>query len=357
MVGVKNLERTSSLQNEFTFFGRQRLNRYKATGEIRRQDFNICKLCVYFISILGLKPFLSPRIKDAKKKIRGSSVVIFQGFQEPYLINYARMQGVSTVYMPHSPCPSAQEYRMLCQLNDLPLDQRKYDSFLNNERILIALADVIAFPSYGAGSQYFSSFPCEIASKRTLYLKSGVAIEGAETTAGQIKKTPRICFIGRYIEHKGYDLFCAASSLLGEEGIVAEFVTIGDGPMKQSLPHVTDLGWRNDIYIALQEADIIIVPNRIAYYDLLPLECAALGKPLVMTAVGGNVDQLRDLPDSIPCSEPSIPHLASAIRKAIDEFYRNPLWGSANRKVFNKMFTAEAFARRWDDAISWLIHH
>jgi glycosyltransferase involved in cell wall biosynthesis len=133
------------------------------------------------------------------------------------------------------------------------------------------------------------------------------------------------------------------------------FYSFGDGPIQLKSKHVTNMGWRSDVLHFLRDVDIVVVPNRIAYYDLLPLECAALGKPLVMTAVGGSKDQLDDLPDAVACQDIRAEDLALSIQVAIERLRKDRSWGRRNQEAYKKHFTLAEFARRWDSAIELMV--
>jgi glycosyltransferase involved in cell wall biosynthesis len=357
MTGVEELSRNGELKNSYEFYGEISADRNKATGELRVvRSFRLS--IIKFLTKAGLKPFLSKKIRDSKKKINGSDLVVFQGFQETHLARYARKIHRRLAYMPHSPSVIADEYKMLCELNSHKFDEKHYQTLLGGEAALIGLSDFVVFPSRGAGTSYIEKFPKALSGKNIVYIKSGVKVDCGDVgrdSARENKGPIRILFAGRYVSHKGYDLFCDAAELIGENIDGIEFVTLGDGPMKKSCRYVTDLGWRNDVFNVLETADIVVIPNRIAYYDLLPLECAAFGKPLVMTKVGGNVDQMHDLPDSLSCDSATPEQLAESIKAAITKLKLDPTWGSKNRLAFESTFTVKKFAERWDAAVENMV--
>lgn len=217
----------------------------------------------------------------------------------------------------------------------------------------------MAFPSKGAASHYESAFSELLGTKHIVYIKSGVSINSGGDGYGSFERRKsneiRIAFVGRYVSHKGYDLFCDAAELVCMTTPGVEFYSFGDGPIKRESAHVTRMGWRSDVLNFLKDVDIVAVPNRIAYYDLLPLECAAFGKPLVMTAVGGSNDQLRDLPDSVACHDICAGKLASSIQVAIEKLRKDSSWGRRNRQAYEKNFTISEFARRWDSVIELIV--
>lgn len=357
MKGIEELSEAGELKNLYEFCGEISTDRNKATGEMRAvRSFQLT--IIKFLTRAGLKPLLSKKIRDAKKKIDRADLVIFQGFQEVYLAKYARRAGKRLCYMPHSPSVMADEYMMLCELNKLQFNRNHYKKLLADEASLIDESNFVIFPSKGASNSYIERFNSTLSRKSVIYIKSGVNIDCDSTNFGPTvkkKETIRILFAGRYVSHKGYDLFCDAAELIGDSVGAIEFATLGDGPMKQVYRHVTDLGWRNDVFSVLETADIIAVPNRIAYYDLLPLECAAIGKPLVMTNVGGNVDQMHDLPDSLSCDSATPEKLAESIKAAIKKLMSDPTWGIKNKIAFKSTFTVRKFAERWDSEVENMV--
>lgn len=357
MVGIQNLSKNGFLRFSYDFLGQISDERNKATGENQRTQTVRLSL-INLLAKIKLKPLLSRKIREAKSKIRSSDIIIFQGFQETYLPEYAIRLGKRVVYMPHSPSCMADEYKMLCELNGVEFSSKRYNSLIEQESILFRISDFVVFPSEGASTEYSLTFPEFLHIDKVFYIKSGVDVDHISRNKPERdlpRATTRIIFAGRYVSHKGYDLFCDAARLIGEKFDRIEFITLGDGPMRANSQHVNDLGWRDDVFDVLQSADIVVIPNRIAYYDLLPLECAAIGKPLVMTAVGGNVDQMHDLPDTLACEGATSEHLAAAIGSAIRELEADPYWGCRNRDAYESMFTVEKFAERWDAAIEAML--
>jgi hypothetical protein len=355
--GVEELRLRGELKHTFHFLGEVSESRNRATGE-RQKGAWLRQLAVSVLTAIGLKPILSRRLRAATAAIQSADLVIFQGFQETYLPRYAKKAGKTVIYMPHSPSIMADEYAMLAELNDIPIDHKHHAKLRKDEADLFAIADVAVFPSVGASGEYRREFTSEINSKRVVYIKSGVAI--ADSGAADAKicvDSESICvlFVGRYVSHKGYDLYCRAAERVSAERPGVKFFSVGSGPMRRHSDTVIDLGWRDDVFSVLRAVSLIVVPNRIAYYDLLPLECAALAKPLVMTAVGGSTDQLADLPDSISCATADVLSLSAAMAKALDVFAFDRGWGTKNKISFEREFTAAAFAKRWDLAIAELV--
>lgn len=290
------------------------------------------------------------------RAIVGSDIVVFQGYQLAAEARWARRVGKTVIYMPHSPSTFADEARMMRALSESesPLSDREHRKLLRTERALFAAADLLVFPTEHAVRPYEVAFGEVLASRRVAYVLSGVVPpepthpRGLANDAVISGSSTSVLFVGRYVPHKGYDLFLEAAEQLAREGVAASFWTLGDGPMKRASENVTDLGWHDAPHSVIAQADIIVVPNRSAYFDLLPLEAAALGRGLVLTRVGGNVDQLERLPDSVG-GEPEA--VADAVRTAIVLKHATASWGQRNTDAYRRDFTHVHLARRWASLI------
>lgn len=286
------------------------------------------------------------------RTIAGADIVVFQGYQPAGEARWARRCGKTVVYMPHTPSTFADEARMMRALPGAAtrLGDREYREMHANERELFAAAEVVVFPTEHAVDPYERAFGNALASRRIAYVLSGVEPPEAPDSDAASRNdvfsggTTSVLFVGRYVPHKGYDLFLEAAEQLVRDGVDASFWTLGDGPLKRHSDEVTDLGWHDAPHAVIAQADIVVVPNRIAYFDLLPLEAAALGRGLVLTHVGGNIDQLQHLPDSVGSTPGAV---AEAVRTAISLKRASASWGQRNAEAFDREFTHVHMARRW----------
>lgn len=339
------LARTETADVAIEFAGLVLAQRNRATGERPpapvpgRPRPSIRRLAGRIRHEIGhaLKSGITPRLRA---QIEAADLVVFQGFQDPRRLRFARRRGTATCYMPHSPTIYADEYAaMHADEKGLGRTRRR---MVRTERALFRRADLVVFPTPAASGAYRDAFGAELAVTPVRYVLSGVprpvrrepdaAASGAE-----------ILFVGRYVSHKGYDLFLEAAERLSPRHPGLRFATLGAGPARRASSAVRDLGWRDDPIPAIAAARFLVVPNRIAYFDLLPLEAAALGKGLVLTAVGGNVDQHALLPDSVIC-EPD--ELDEGISRAL-ALSEDPGWGSANAVAYERDLTDERMAERW----------
>lgn len=293
-----------------------------------------------------------------KSVINKSHICIFQGYQDEKLSSYARKLHKINVYMPHSPSIMADEQRMLYELKNTILSTKEYNVILNNEEKLIKNADYLIFPSVHSNSAYMEKWADLITTKKVHYLKSGTIIRNnINEKCIQINNANKfvIAFIGRYVTHKGFDIFCKAADFLSHNDRFY-FICAGDGPLKNLIPqNVHNLGFVKNIGAIIQQCNLIIIANKITYYDLLPIECAAYGLPLIYSDNGGNIDQAKEFTDSLLFKTNSVDSLAETIEKAADMIMTNSDWGQINKTTYLHDFTETKFAQRWLDFINMII--
>lgn len=298
----------------------------------------------------------SSTAKKLIKSFDGYDVAILHTILHPRLVYEIKRSVDIVIYMPHSPSVISDEYMMDVACKGLIPKYRVYQYLGWCERVCMSLADRLVFPSPGSMSAYRTAYPDIILQNKHYFIPSGVELDinENEVTGASVSRERlplRIGYVGRFNTHKGFDLFCQVANILSSESI--RFLAAGGG---QQVPAPVDyVGWVKDIKkFLLTEIDIIIIPNRVAYFDLLPLEAAAAGLPLVFTPVGGNVDQAKLLVDSVLAQSISVDDLASAVRTAVDMKLRYPDWGKRNREIYLTQFTGSAMVKRWDEFISTL---
>ena len=301
------------------------------------------------------KLFLHPRtLLDA---MMWAQVVIFQGYQPPRILRLAKLKDKIIVYMPHSPTIMADEIAMNIAENGAHISKLKYRSMLRNERYFFEYAKHIVFATRSASEPYVKEYGDILERKEISYILSGVDIDFIGSNPASDfgnTRTYMVAFIGRYSKHKGYDLFCEAAEIVTTRRNDVDFISAGTGPLSRTSSCVKDLGWRSDIGAVMCKADVIVVPNRVTYFDLLPIECAALGKPLVLTATGGNKELAAMLPDTVTTPVASSVAIADGICSCLKELEQNVNYGSRNRAIYESMFTSVAFAERWMSFFSHL---
>lgn len=169
----------------------------------------------------------------------------------------------------------------------------------------------------------------------------------------------RLLFFGRIIEYKGLDILLGAFRSLQERYPDLTLRICGGGnvsPYMQVLATLERASIDNryipeeEIPGILREADIVVLPYREASQSGVIALAQTAGIPVVVTPVGGLVEQVINFRTGIIAQEASAPALAAAVSTLIDdpELYR--------RCAFN---IRELSANIWEEAattVSNLIH-
>lgn len=111
--------------------------------------------------------------------------------------------------------------------------------------------------------------------------------------------------VGRLHAQKGHaDLLVAAQRVVREYNGSVTFVIAGYGPLRDVLEarakklglesRIRFLGYRSDVPLILSALDVFVLPSLWEGMSNAILEAMAAGKPVVATAVDGNVEQVVD---------------------------------------------------------------
>lgn len=143
-------------------------------------------------------------------------------------------------------------------------------------------------------------------------ISSGVpafaAVPGArEKLAAEFGLDPALPWVGdvaSLVDHKGHAHLLAAWSRLRRDGIRAELILIGDGPLGESLRLQAErlgiagavhwLGWREDVPAWLSALDVFVMTSVTEGLCTAILDAMAARIPVVATAAGGIPELVRD---------------------------------------------------------------
>ncbi|HHL2562102.1 TPA: glycosyltransferase [Yersinia enterocolitica] len=127
-------------------------------------------------------------------------------------------------------------------------------------------------------------------------IKSRLSKMEARDLVGLPQNKMVVGYFGRYHSHKGYDIYRQEIDLLSTRDDI-QFISAGIGPLNAvSSNNYINFGWRTDIQNLITACDIIALPNRYTYFDLLPLECLSLSRPVAVSRIGGNLKLERLCP-------------------------------------------------------------
>lgn len=120
-------------------------------------------------------------------------------------------------------------------------------------------------------------------------IKNSLDKKAARELIGLESNKMVIGYFGRYHTHKGYDIYIREIEKLSCRDDIS-FISAGAGPLDTiHVDNYIDFGWRTDVQNLITACDLIVLPNRYTYFDLLPLECLSLSRPIAISRVGGNL--------------------------------------------------------------------
>ena len=160
-------------------------------------------------------------------------------------------------------------------------------------------------------------------------LRTAARADGIRESMGIPEGVPIVGTVAHLKPHKGHrDLLEAASLVRGRYPDV-RFVLVGRGPLEGTLRQrarelgldgtITFTGFRDDALSVVTTFDVFVLPSHHEGLPLALVEAMALGKPPVVTRVGGNPEVVRQGQDGLVV-EPADPKaLAEAIFSLLDD--------------------------------------
>ncbi len=149
---------------------------------------------------------------------------------------------------------------------------------------------------------------------------------------------------------KAHDDLLLALHSLRQHGVPAKALMIGDGPRRA---HIEQLiaqlqlqgaaviaGYRPDVRPCIACCDVMTLTSHDETFSLAALESMALGKPLVMTRVGGAEEQVQQGVSGFLFEPGDIEALTSHLAALSDPQQRRTM-GEAARQSVRQMFTSE----------------
>ncbi len=127
---------------------------------------------------------------------------------------------------------------------------------------------------------------------------------GTRLAEGLDDATPCLLTVAALIHRKGVDVLLAALGRLASEGLFPVLWIAGEGPQRASLERdvryhqlegqVRFLGHRTDVPDLLAACDCFVLPSRQEGLGVAALEAMALGRPAIVTRVGGLAETVVD---------------------------------------------------------------
>lgn len=190
------------------------------------------------------------------------------------------------------------------------------------------------------------------------------AVGGSDSSAllpGGIGDRVVIGSVGRLAPEKNYVALVAALATLRDQGIDAQLVLVGDGPMRGAIEsralqldlqaRVTVLGQLSDVRPALATMDIFVLPSAGETFSNAALEAMAMELPVVITDTGGAAEMVRDGVDGFIVAGFDAESLANVIGKLCrDPVARRAMAAAAHQHV-KDVFSFEQMVQQYANII------
>jgi len=159
----------------------------------------------------------------------------------------------------------------------------------------------------------------------------------------------RIGTVGRLVPEKNYPSFLRATAAIRD----VDVVLVGDGPLREQLQQqagdrVSFLGQRTDVAELLAGFDIFVLPSTTEGMSIALLEAMAAACPIVVTAVGGNVELIQHMQTGLVVPPNDEAALRSAIERLLSDRALAARLGSAARAAVEKRYSVEVMTERYE---------
>lgn len=166
---------------------------------------------------------------------------------------------------------------------------------------------------------------------------------------------PVIAVVGRLAPQKAHDRFLRAAALVREERPDAQFLIVGDGPLRAGLESqaaqlglqksVRFTGVRDDAPLLIARADMLAFSSDWEGLSIAALEALAAGVPIVSTEVAGTRELLATGAGVAVEHDPAA--LARAMLDLILDPDRRVALGERGRALYEERFSSRAMAARY----------
>ena len=189
--------------------------------------------------------------------------------------------------------------------------------------------------------------------------------EGARREWGLGPADTAVGVLAHLVPVKGHADFLEAAARIAPRAPRARFFLIGDGAIRAALEaqaailgiadRVVFAGARRDVARLLAMLDIVVVPSHTEGLSNALLEAMAMARPVVATAVGGNVDVIHDGQDGRLVPPRSPESLAAVLLDLIADRPSAEALGRAARRLMTEHFGLERMVARYEDLYASLV--
>jgi glycosyltransferase involved in cell wall biosynthesis len=173
-----------------------------------------------------------------------------------------------------------------------------------------------------------------------------------------LNAAPVVLFVGNLIPRKGVGFLVEAAKIVTKTQPDAQFVLVGDGPMKTQL--TTDLAAANltgnfvfknglseqELTAMYGCSDVFVLPSIQEGQGIVLLEASASGKPVVAFNIGGVNEAVRNGETGLLTSRANLGELAEALLKLLGDAELRMRMGSAGRRFVVENYSWDICAQK-----------
>ncbi len=169
---------------------------------------------------------------------------------------------------------------------------------------------------------------------------------------------PVIGTVGRLEIDKGRELLIEAARRVTDKGREAIYLIVGDGTEMENLKsmarnlgladRILFTGHQQDVRPFLEVMDIFVVPSRSEGTPMALLEAMLMGKPVVVTPVGGVPDVVKNGVSGIVLRERTADQLAEGLLTILADDVLARSMGEQGRQCVESKYSARRMAERYE---------
>ena len=269
-----------------------------------------------------------------------------------YALLHRRDRAYRVVHSEHSKGGWSREYSMLYPFS---AGSHLIKRMKEMEALVAEYSDILIFPSRGAYQlfQEWHSDLVRIQQDKVRIIYTGLD-DLLEKVSGHTETERKVILnVAHHVPEKRVDVFVKSVDEFKKNVGIAkrQFVAINYGSFTHLTPslsvsdevHFKGLIAHNELIKEMSTCWVLVSVPEVAVFDLVILEAMSLGKPVVASKVGGNVEALgEDYP--LYASEPG--EIADILLELSQNRMLYQEVSRRNRERYLELFTLEAFTRR-----------